>query len=297
MIRPIAKCGQCGSVARRYLTSRDINQAMTGERFVYYRCLRCRLVFLDPIPVDLGRYYPSGYHKIPASIAELEQGNQHERYKLEAIGVEGRGRALLEIGPSHGKFAHVARQVGYDVSAIEMDPDCCRFLRDVVGIRVVESSDVAGALASLGKFDVIALWHSIEHLPNPWPLLDGLADHLSAGGLVAIASPNPQALQFRLFGPYWVHLDAPRHVMLIPPAIIEARLARHGLRRTLLTTTDQGARDCNGMSWVHSPRRRFPGWMFGEAVAPIRVRLDFRLKRLETKDPHGSAYTIVMRRD
>lgn len=297
MIRLLARCGQCGGAARRYLTGRDLNQAITDERFVYFRCLRCGLVFLDPVPSDLGRYYPSGYHRIPASIEELEQGNQHERYKLAAIGTEGRRRTLLEIGPSHGKFAHLARQAGYDVAAIEMDPDCCRFLRETVGVRVHQSNDVAGTLATLGAFDAIALWHSIEHLPDPWPLLDSLAGHLRPGGVVALASPNPRALQLRLFGPYWVHLDAPRHVMLIPPEIIEARLARQGLRRTLLTTTDQGARDCNGMSWVHSPRRRFPAWAFGEALEPLRIRLDYRLKKLEATDPHGSAYTIVMRKD
>ena len=289
-------CGQCGGGAARHLVARDQNRRVTDEVFTYYRCGSCGVVFVDPMPRDLGRFYPAGYHRIPASADELAPNEKHERFKLDAIGVTGGGRSLLEIGPSYGGFSRIAQRAGYRVTALEMDEACCRFLNEAIGIDARHTTDVAGDLKALGGFDVITLWHSIEHLPDPWSMLDALPAHLDDGGTLAIATPNPLALQFRVFGAHWVHLDAPRHVVFIPPAVLDARLARHGLRRTHFTTLDQGAQDCNLLSWQESPRLKFPEWMRGPLFRRIGRTLLARLQRREMQDPNGSAYTAVYRK-
>lgn len=270
-----------------------MNRRITDEAFPYYRCGACALVFLHPLPADLGRYYPPDYHEFPATLEELLRGSRRtEAYKLEAIGENGRGRRLLEIGPSFGKFAALARQGGYEVEAIEMDPGCCRYLEQVVGIRAHLAQDVRTVLGGLGRFDVIALWHSIEHLPDPWSLLDALPRHLSAGGLVAIATPNPRSLQFRVFGKRWIHLDAPRHVNLIPPALLEQRLVRRGMRREHFSSDDQGARECNLLGWIASAKTSIPRSDRHRLVS-LAWRLTVPLSRLIEGGTRGSAYTMV----
>jgi 2-polyprenyl-3-methyl-5-hydroxy-6-metoxy-1,4-benzoquinol methylase len=291
------KCQQCGGTAALLFLARDLNRAVTQQEFPYYRCRACGVVHLSPAPDDPERFYPPGYYKVPRSEAELLEGEEHERFKLEAIGAQGSGRRLLEIGPSYGRFAALAKRAGFQVHGIELDPGCCSFLEKTLGIRVWQSGDVRRTLATLPRFDVIALWHSIEHLPDPWALLDDLPEHIEAGGQLAIASPNPQSLQFRLFGRDWVHLDAPRHVNLIPHGVLDARLSRRGMRRGHFSTADQGAADCNMLGWVTWSRRRLPGWAQHRPFSSIGWRVRQRLMQFERRGIRGSAYTAVYRKD
>lgn len=286
-------CPQCDGTTARIFEARDLNRRVTDERFTYLRCRQCELVFLHPLPRDLARYYPPGYHQIPRSVEALATNEAHERFKLEAIGAHGAGKALLEIGPSYGGFSTIAKRAGYRVTSLEMDADCCRFLNEAVGIDARHTTDVLAELEALQRFDVITLWHSLEHLPEPWEVLDALPGHLASGGILAIATPNPLSIQFRLFGAHWVHLDAPRHVALLPPAVLDERLGAQGLRRIHFTSCDQGAQDCNLLSWQISPKYRFPEWIRGGFPQRIARYVLATLQRYEMQDPRGCAYTVV----
>lgn len=61
-------------------------------------------------------------------------------------------------------------------------------------------------------FDVIILFHVLEHLNAPMELLSRCARPLRRGGTLIIAVPNARSWQARLFGPMWFHLDVPRHL-------------------------------------------------------------------------------------
>ena len=285
-----ARCANCGGNAPLAFVARDLNRRITDEEFPYYRCVDCELVFLHPVPDNLGRYYPSAYHEIPRSVDQLLERRRAENYKLEAVGA-GRGRRLLEIGPSFGAFAALAKQAGFDVQAIEMDEACCRFISDVVGIPTQHTADVRTALAGRGRYDVIAMWHSLEHLPDPWEVLDELPKHVEPGGALFFAMPNPQSLQFRLFGSRWVHLDAPRHVNLIPHRVIEARLAKAGMRRVYFTGEDSGARECNLFGWISSVRTSIPRWERSR-IESLAWKLTVPFSRVLERGDRGAAYTI-----
>src|SRR6185503_4149085 len=109
-----ARCSHCGGNASLAFVAKDLNRHLTEEAFPYYRCGSCGLVFMHPVPPELGRYYPSNYHDIPRSLEELLQRRRGESYKLEAL-ARVSGKRLLEIGPSFGAFAALARQAGFDV--------------------------------------------------------------------------------------------------------------------------------------------------------------------------------------
>jgi 2-polyprenyl-3-methyl-5-hydroxy-6-metoxy-1,4-benzoquinol methylase len=290
MIEEKARCHQCGSTAKLLFAARDLNRRITDEVFPYYRCSECGLVFLHPVPPELGRYYPSTYHEIPASMEELLRGSHKEAFKLEAVG-PGVGRRLLEIGPSHGRFTALAKRAGFDVQVIEMDRECCQFIEKVIGIPAHLAQDAVAALDGMGRFNVIAMWHSLEHLRNPWEVIDALPGHMEKGGRLVIATPNPSSLQFRIFGSRWVHLDAPRHVNLIPHTILEARLAAARMRRVHFSTEDQGARECNLLGWIASFKTSIPRW-HRHPLTSIAWRLSVPLSRLIERGAYGSAYTI-----
>ncbi|MDI1299685.1 class I SAM-dependent methyltransferase [Methylotenera sp.] len=289
-------CSYCNTKSNLLFQSKDYNRKVTNTVFDHYKCPKCKLIFIDPIPENLGDYYPQTYYSIPDSVDVLKSGFAHERYKIEIIQRFIKQGRLLEIGPSLGCFTYLAKHSGFDAEAIEMDARCSKFLNEIANIPTVNSDNACEALKTLPPFDVIALWHVIEHLPNPWETLEAIVKSLNKGGVVVIAAPNPDAFQFKVLGRYWPHVDAPRHVMLIPSSLIIEKLESLGMKLEYNTTNDEGGLGWNIFGWEFffsnlSSQPRINRYLhsFGRKVAKVFGVFD----RLEGK---GSAYTIVLRK-
>ena len=289
-------CPACQGPADDAYRTYDYNQRLSQEDFNYYLCQQCGLVFLDPVPENLGQYYPQTYYAIPNSLSDLAREATSKRYQIDLVRRFVKGGRLLDIGPGHGAFAFLANEAGFDVSTIEMDAICCQFLREEIGVSAIQSDNPAEVLPHLEPQNAITLWHVIEHLPDPWTTLARAVQQLAPGGILLIAAPNPQALQFRLFRSRWVHLDAPRHVRLLPVQLLVRRLVNEGLRPVLVTTGDPGGRALNRYGWrasmINLSEQRLPraagwrlGWPLGLLAAP-----------LEQSGLRGSAYTAIFRK-
>jgi 2-polyprenyl-3-methyl-5-hydroxy-6-metoxy-1,4-benzoquinol methylase len=289
-------CSYCNTESELYFRSRDYNRRVTRERFDHYRCLKCGLIFIFPIPENLGEYYPQTYYSVPESVEILEAGAAHERYKIKIIQRYVKQGRLLEIGPSLGCFTYLAKNSGFEAEAIEMDARCSKFLNEVAGIPTINSNDVCDALSTVKPYDVIAMWHVIEHLPNPWKTLESISENLNHDGILVLATPNPNAFQFYVLGRYWPHVDAPRHVMLMPAKSLVEKMESLGMQVELITTTDEGGLGWNIFGWeflfsnMCSPPivKRMLG-IVGRGMA----RLFSPIEKMEGK---GSAYTIVFRK-
>ena len=143
------------------------------------------MTFLDPRPEDNSPYYRGGYQPIPKSLSQLRVMAKKEAYRLELILKYKQQGRLLEVGPWIGLFSCNAKDAGFDVTAIEMNGACVDFLNSVVGVEAIQSSDPAATMSAMEKkFDVIVLWHSLEHLPDPWFVLQSAAKRLAPGNLV-----------------------------------------------------------------------------------------------------------------
>ncbi|MDH5573814.1 MAG: class I SAM-dependent methyltransferase, partial [Gammaproteobacteria bacterium] len=64
------------------------------------------------------------------------------------------------------------------------------------------------------KFDVITLWHVLEHIDDPVYLFNKLYNLLSDNGILVVQVPNSDSLGFKLGKQYWFHLDTPRHLII-----------------------------------------------------------------------------------
>ena len=289
-------CPYCKAQSQPYFSSKDYNQHLTNETFQHYRCPECELIFISPIPEDLGAYYPDTYHLVPDSVDYLEKVSGHERYKIEIVRQFAKTGSLLEIGPSYGCFTYLAKKAGFRVDAIEMNSRCCEFLDNVVGVHAINSDDPVQALRQAGPYDIIALWHVIEHLPNAWATLEAICARVNLGGYVILAAPNPDALQFRVMGRYWPHVDAPRHVMLIPMELLADKMKRLGMKAELITTRDEGSLGWNTFGWEFffgnlSSHRHIKRVL--HHVGRLIARL---LAPIERREGRGSAYTMVFKK-
>lgn len=254
-------------------------------------------MFLAAVPEDLGRYYPPDYYSLPRSVAELDARSGSERYKVDLIQSFGAGRRILEIGPATGYFARLAQRAGFLVHVVEADAGCCEFLRQSVGLEVTHSSAVSEALQPGRLYDVIALWQVIEHLPDPVAELEALSRHLAPGGLLVLSAPNPESLQARVLGRYWTHLDAPRHLTLIPPITLFERLARLGLQPKLVTATDRGSLGWNMFGWQFSLANLLRLRPLTRVARIAGSLVTWLLIPFERTGLNGSAYTLIMGKD
>ncbi len=291
-------CPVCAGTGTALLWARDRNRAITPIAFRYYRCTRCDTVFLGSVPADLARYYEASYYLFgddgePAWKAEPAR-TDGAAYRVELLRRHVRGGHLIEIGAGTGAFAVAARDAGFEVSAIEMNERCCEYLDGQEGITAVHSDRPVEALRRLPDADVVVSWHALEHLSEPAAVLEAAAGRLKEGGALAVTVPNPGSLQFRVLKRRWMHLDAPRHLCLIPARTLVAIGGRLGLVSVAELTTDPEGLECDLVGWINAlssdPASGSGSWLTGQLGGAIwRAAAP-----LERSGNRGSAITLVM---
>jgi SAM-dependent methyltransferase len=227
-------CPLCGSTAARALfVARDRLLGRPGA-FPVVRCAGCGLVYLRPrpAPAELGTYYPDVYYPIDAdpspearAVAEgllarvTSWVREHRCDRLR----------LLDVGCGTGLFLHLAQNVGMRVQGIEPGAAAVTYARMRYGLDVRHGT-LEDARLPDASFDVITLWHVLEHLPDPIAALRRAAGLLAPGGLLLAGVPNFASIEARVFGRRWYSLDAPRHLYHFTPETLGAALIAAGLR-------------------------------------------------------------------
>jgi SAM-dependent methyltransferase len=247
-----------------------------------------------PLPVDMRPFYEGGYQEIPNSLSALRVISKKENYRMEPILKYKTGGSLLEIGPWMGIFSCNAKDAGFDVTAIDIDQQCVDFLNDTVGVKAFQSADPAKTLADMTeKFDVIALWHSLEHLPRPWLVVQRAAERLNPGGLLVIAIPNIESLEFAKFREAWLHLDAPRHLYFYPEKSLVELCRERGLIKLESTTTDELSRILSLNAWWTWVSTKLPVKYVRRVVGSLLYQL---ARNRRTGQYSGSGLTAVFQR-
>lgn len=289
-------CPQCKTTSILEFTTKDYNRKTSNQDFCYYKCPECTLLFLSPIPQNLEEYYPSDYHHFPSSEEEMLNWSAVEKYKLNIVKEFAQHGKMLDIGPSWGGFALLAKRDGFDVETIEMDARCCDFLNNTLKIPTIHSNDIAASLKKLSPYDIVTLWHVIEHFIDPWEVLKAVDSSVKPNGLLVIAAPNPESWQHGILKQRWVHIDAPRHLELIPANLIIEFLKPMGYQPILCTSTDPGCLMWNRFGWEFS-LSNLSSSKRAKRLLSFLGRVICRLSRpLERRGLSGSGYTLVFRK-
>ena len=131
--------------------------------------------------------------------------------KLRLINSFGTGgKYLLDVGCGTGDFLEVAQQNNWTVSGIEPNVDA----RDIANKKV---NDAVFKIEQLLKFeahsfDVITLWHVLEHLPKLEEHVSIFKKLLKPNGTLIIAVPNYKSHDAQYYKNYWAAYDVPRHL-------------------------------------------------------------------------------------
>lgn len=186
------------------------------EKFQLVKCNRCghHYTWFDQ-DIDLEKIYADERYKVVDNresifdrLLSFEYGKVIRRLRSSEKGTQ----AVLDFGCGKGKFLSLCKKEGWRVKGIETSLPRAQFAREKYELDVdtsyYQEGDVDGA-----PFDVISLFHVVEHLDKPEQLLRNLiSNNLHKDGQLIIEVPNLDSWQARWAGPDWLQLDMPRHL-------------------------------------------------------------------------------------
>ena len=229
-----------------------------GMWFAVVRCGHCSLTYTNPRPTPdtIGRFYPADYrpHRRPRKMAE-SRGPRPLLARLfgrpcnERRGTlpwHGAGR-LLDFGCGGGGFLKRMADRGWAVLGLDAAVGAVRRVQEELGLRALAGSLPHPDLAPC-SFDVVTMWHSLEHVHDPLAILREAYQLLVPGGKLVVATPNFAGLPVRWFGPSWFGLDLPRHLTHFTPDTLTAMLRTAGFRV-------DGVRQLRHSDWLRSSAR------------------------------------------
>lgn len=249
----LERCRVCGTTSEATPLFQAPSFDSVEESFKLVRCESCGVARVSPLleGAALGRYYEPQYYgdtdkKFSGPIEALVrrvQARRARRVRDLALATAGSAAPrILDVGCGRGNLIRALARLGCECTGTELDGFAFPSLpaEETARIRFVHGS-VERLPLEPAQFDVINIWHVLEHVVEPGAVIAKLASLLKPGGVLIVGVPNFGSFAARLFGPGWFHLDLPRHLYHFDRESLIARLSAAGLRveRVGTSTPDQ----------------------------------------------------------
>ncbi len=202
------------SSKKHFLTVKDYS--VSKETFDLYHDETLDMLITHPQPAldNLGKYYESvDYISHTDSKRSLFERAYHFvknialKNKLNLINSHqsGKGR-ILDIGAGTGDFLSVAKTDGWETVGVEPS-EKAKSIAKSKGVSFVDNTDEL----ENNSFDVISMWHVLEHVPNLDNQIKELKRLLKPNGTLIVAVPNFKSFDAKHYGKFWAAYDVPIH--------------------------------------------------------------------------------------
>lgn len=193
----------------------EVKDIKTGRDYSYAGCPNCGLTFLNPFPSEdeLSALYNSEFQlyeeDVKGFVSRFASLLASSREDVVASAQRKPGK-ILDIGCGLGVFAERMRERGWDAYGFEISLDVIRQAKKRLG-----ENKVFDNWREIPKkwFDVITLWHVLEHVQDPVDLIQKIRDSLKVDGWLIIEVPNFGSLSLQVFKKSYVHHSIPVHVL------------------------------------------------------------------------------------
>jgi 2-polyprenyl-3-methyl-5-hydroxy-6-metoxy-1,4-benzoquinol methylase len=232
----IEKCPICGSEKfDPFISGKDF--FLSGESFEIVRCRSCGFRFTNPRPKaeELGRYYESTEYishsdtskGLFASVYQLVRKYTLGR-KLTMIEKYQKKGTILDIGCATGQFLNHMVINGWGATGIEPDAKTREHAISKYGLQVFPEEH----LNTFKKysFDVITMWHVLEHVSDLNERIRQLKGLLKPEGTLIIAVPNCNSYDAQIYKVFWAGYDLPRHLYHFSKPDVKLLAEKHGFK-------------------------------------------------------------------
>ena len=215
----ILLCGICeGSAIKKHLVGQDHNS--TEEFFNIAECKNCGYRFTSPRPKEkfIGKYYQSKNYishnstkkglinKIYHIVRKYQFYNKSQLIKKYS---RTSGKKILDIGCGTGDFLKYMQNKKWEIDGIEKNEGARKIAIKKNNIRI--NSDLL-SLKEKDKYDVVTMWHVLEHIYYPQSYIKKIYKILKKDGVIIIAVPNCNSYDAKKYKENWVAYDLPIHV-------------------------------------------------------------------------------------
>jgi 2-polyprenyl-3-methyl-5-hydroxy-6-metoxy-1,4-benzoquinol methylase len=215
-LESVSICPICSSTSfTKFLSAKD--HTTTGEQFEIVKCSKCNFTLTNPRPDQnsIGKYYQSEkyishtgggkslFDKIYVFARTITLG-----WKLKLIYKYKLTGSTLDYGCGTGQFLHHLKNNDWVVTGVEPSESARQKAASLLQTSVSESIDQVKG----NEFDVITLWHVLEHIHDLNEKLSSIKSLLKQDGIIFIAVPNHEAPDAKKYGAYWAGYDVPRHL-------------------------------------------------------------------------------------
>jgi len=190
-------CNLCGQAEVSVLA--NINRERKPLRTVI--CRSCGLVWSDPRPHNAREFYEDDYRVsykgsfTPKSKHVLRAGKvalDRHRHVEPVLSQAKRSLQILDVGSGGGEFAYLLKKLGHQVIGIEPNKGYAGYSISQYELDV-RVGFIQDAELPAGGFDLITIWHVLEHTEDPLSVLKLLHSLLKPDGTLVVEVPNIEA--------------------------------------------------------------------------------------------------------
>lgn len=233
------KLSECPSCGHQHFTAalHAIDYTVSQNTFEIVKCESCHLLFTNPRPKadQAGKYYQSEdyishsntqkglvnrlYHFV-RNITLQQKTSWIDPYKIGE-------KKLLDIGCGNGHFLKASQDKGWKVTGMELDPETAKRASELL------KQDIHPSINNIPQnenFDLITMWHVLEHVYEIKEYFDFFQQHLSSKGKLLFALPNHKSYDAEVFQQYWAAYDVPRHIYHFNPSTLDFFARQHGFK-------------------------------------------------------------------
>ena len=190
--------------------------SVSQETFILNYNEKYHLYETSPVPKDLDKYYETEDYishtdakdtvidKLYQSVKKI---TLKSKSKLLTSLTHHKKPFILDIGCGTGSFLEYINKNGWNTLGIE-PIDVARKLAIEKGVNCFSNTDEL----QNQKFDIITMWHVLEHVPDFNKQFEDFKNVLNENGVVVIAVPNFESYDAKFYKEQWAALDVPRHL-------------------------------------------------------------------------------------
>jgi 2-polyprenyl-3-methyl-5-hydroxy-6-metoxy-1,4-benzoquinol methylase len=236
------KSGQCYLCGQKTSFKYNVYSNSTNKSFLLYSCSNCGLWQINPIPQEnevnslyennyFGQRTDRGYNNYLSDEVRKVITSTFEK-NLSDLGFflwensSDHGKTALEIGAASGHFVKYLSERNWNITGIDISKEMTDAGKKA-GLKMIHGNFLTHPFSE--NYDLIVLWATLEHLPNPLDYLMKIKKILAKNGHLYLTTANT-GFWAKIYGSRWRYLNVPEHIFYFNKKNLAIILDKAGLK-------------------------------------------------------------------